>query len=114
MSYTSQGTISMKCVVNDAGAITSATIFFVPDNNYSIKHKKKDYAIFVSNSSKTAKAIIREYDPSAGNGVEFSIDKPDLNLTGLISSVAVHQTKVEVQVKSPAARTITNITVPAR
>ena len=120
MNYTSQGTISMQCVKNNSGgkntstAKTAKTVFFVPDNGYSIKYRTKSYAVFVSEiDDKETKAIIKKCDSDRGNGVMLSAD--ELSCTGLMFSAAVHQTKVEIQVRvEKEDLRITGITVPAK
>ena len=108
MSYTSQGTISMQCKINDEGAVTETTIFFVPGNDYSIEHRNETWAVFVSESADAG--IIKKCEPGTGNGVKLSAGK---DFPGLISSVVVQQTKVEVHVKETDLK-IAGITVPAK
>ena len=45
MSYVSQGTISVEFELNDADL--RASLFFVPNCDYSIKHRRENYAVFV-------------------------------------------------------------------
>lgn len=98
--YTSQGTIRIRCDI-DTNSIT--TLYFVPENDYSIKHRNDNYAVFVSQSCdcKTQSwknALIRKYDPDKGNGVEIHVART--NFMYVISSAAVHQSKVEVEVET--------------
>lgn len=51
--YTSQGIVRVNCSIrcNDSGeAVPKATVFFVPDKDYSIKDRNRNYAIFVPQS----------------------------------------------------------------
>ena len=107
MSYTLQGTISMQCVIDGAGGITTK-ISIVPGNDYSTKHRDESCAVFVPETGDTA--IIKKCDPDTGRVELGAIGS---NLTGLISSAAVHQTKVEIQVGGTDLK-ITSITVPAK
>ena len=79
--YTSQGTIRVYCSLSNCGS--GMKFFFVPDNDYSIKHGNKTFAVFVPKSCNCTpqscsctpqscnKAIIRIYDRDKGNGVEI-------------------------------------------
>ena len=93
-TYTSQGTIRICCDISNSGSVS--TIIFVPEKGYSIKHRNKNYAVFVPRSCK--KAVIMKYDPDKGNGVK--IRAAELGCTDVISGAATHQTKVEVRVKA--------------
>ena len=127
-TYTSQGTIRVHY---NFGKINCSKVFFVPDSDYSIKHGKKTFAVFVlqfcddatdgyNNKTKTCdNAVIKQYDRDS-NGVEI-----DMDVTGFTELViaATHQTKVEVQIKETVEKVngklcsklkITSITVPAK
>ena len=128
--YTSQGTIRVYCNLSNSNSKPETALFFVPEHDYSIKHRNKTFAVFVSQSCDCTpqscnKAIIREYDRDKGNGVKIHADASAC--TEVISGAAAHQRKVEVQVKATgdactagcneskqcSELKITGITVPA-
>ena len=93
MAYTSQGTVSV-----DFGG-KQTTLYFVPEQDYSSKHKDMKFAIFVQreDGNGTAKALIREYGRNNDDvGVEIVVKK---KLIKHAVRGAWHSTKVEVQVK---------------
>ena len=129
--YTSQGTIRVHCSLSNCGS--GMTFFFVPDNDYSIKHGNKTFAVFVPKSCSCTpqscnKAIIRIYDRDKGNGVEIRAAEsgcPENTKSGcpeIISDAAVHQKKVGVWVEEVNVNgskqypdlKITGITVPSK
>ena len=131
-TYTSQGTIRVRCSLRN-GSLLETALFFVPENDYSIKHGDKTFAVFVPQSCDCTpqfcnKAIIRKYDRDKGNGVKITAAS---GCTEVISGAAVHQKKVEVWVKEKTSKTpeskkkcseakqclklkLTGITVPAK
>ena len=105
-TYTSKGTISVRCIRRDDKPKT--VLLFVPENDYSIKHGNKKFAVFVPQSCDCTpqscnKAIIRRYDGDKGNGVKICVDA--LGCTEVISGAAVHQKNVEVWVKEKTSKT---------
>ena len=49
--YTSQGTIRIRCDTGaSGGGDRKTTIYFLPEKDYSIKHRNKNYAVFVPQS----------------------------------------------------------------
>ena len=112
--YTSQGTIRMHY---DSGAGMSLT--FVPENDYSIKHGKETFAVFVlqpsvSGSQSVDKAVIRKYTWDDGVHIDTSAACKDV-----ICSAAAHLVKVQVQVEVSEPDVgngpeLTGITVPAK
>ena len=92
MSYTSQGTIRVHR--NFGNGDSETTLFFVPNNDYSIKHGKETFVVFVPESGND-NAVIRKYDRDS-NGVKISAVKA--GCTEAIAA-ATHQTKVEVRVE---------------
>ena len=110
--YTSQGTISVRCSLSNSNR---QDIFFVPHDDYHIKHRNKTFAVFVPQSCNCTpqycnKAIIREYDRDNGNGVKM---RANASCTEIISDAAVHQKKVEISVKKKKLK-LTGITVPVK
>ena len=111
--YTSQGTISVRCSLSNSNR---QDIFFVPHDDYHIKHRNKTFAVFVPQSCDCTpqscnEAIIREYDRDKGNGVK--IRAAASNCTVVISAAAVHRTKIEISVKKKKKKLkLTDITVP--
>ena len=95
--YTSQGTIRVRYRFDATnGNISKTMIYFVPERDYSIKHKNKHYAVFVPLSGRNC--IMKRYNPNKGRGVK--LDANGTNFTVDISSAHTHQTKVQVVVKS--------------
>ena len=118
--YTSRGTISVRCSLSNSNR---QDIFFVPHDDYHIKHRNKTFAVFMPQSCNCTpqscnctpqscnctpqscnctpqycnKAIIRECDRDKSNGVKIRVDAS--TCTEIISGAAVHQKKVEVWVK---------------
>ena len=104
--YTSQGTIRIHYDVTDK----KTTIYFVPENDYSIKHRSKKFAVFMPKSCNCTeqpcgctpqpcnKAIVMEYDPDKDSGIKIDVAIQDF--TWGLSSAATHQTKVLVKVKA--------------
>lgn len=116
MAYTSQGTVSV-----DFGG-KQTTLYFVPEQDYSSKHKDMKFAIFVQreDGNGTAKALIREYGNNDDVGVEVVVKK---KLIKHAARGAWHSTKVEVQVKEKEVDVdgtkvmklvLTRIRIPAR
>lgn len=117
MAYTSQGTVSV-----DFGD-KQTTLYFVPEQDYSSKHKDMKFAIFVQREegNGTAKALIREYGRNNDDvGVEVVVKK---KLIMHAARGAWHGTKVEVQVKEKEfdvddskvmKLVLTRIRIPAR
>ena len=111
-NYTSQGTI--RCEISRNKNDPKTTIFFAPERDYSIKHRTKDYAVFVLQPCN--KAIIV---PDKGEGIKICTAKFDS--TDVILRAAACQAKVEVKVKVKKIKTpgqcpkleLTSITVPA-
>ena len=94
--YTSQGTIRMHYGFNADGEVARKTIYFVPEEDYSIKHKNKNYAVFVLLSGRNC--IMKRYNPNKGRGVKLDANETDFMVD--ISSAHTHQTKVQVVVKA--------------
>lgn len=87
MIYTSKGTVRVEFEVGDNGILAAAKeLFFVPDSDYSIKHGKKTFAVFVPHSGRP---IFREYDQ----------DKEIRIKTKQVPPYDCTKTKVEVKVK---------------
>ena len=107
--YTSQGTIRIHYNITGESC-HETTIYFVPENNYSIKHKDKQFAVFMPECCN--EAVVMKYDPDKGDGVK--IDATGLGCTEVISSAAAHQTKVLVQVNGEKCLKLTGITIPAK
>ena len=89
--YTSQGTI--RCEIRNNSTKTT-TIFFVPEPDYSIKYRTKDYAVFVPQLRNCNSAIVMEYSKDK----EIVIGAAISDCTDVIFSAAAHQTKVEILV----------------
>ena len=101
--YTSQGTIRIRCDIDASGGNDcKATIYFVPENDYSIKHRNDKYAVFVPQScdckpQSWRNTLIRKYNPDRGDEIE--IDAAGVDRMDIISFAAMHQKKVEVEVE---------------
>ena len=96
--YTSQGTIRIRCDIGASGGNDcKATIYFVPENDYSIKHRNESYAVFVPMSESCKNAIIRKYNPDKGGKIEIVV--AGIGRIDIISFAAMHQKKVEVEVE---------------
>ena len=101
MNYTSQGTIRVHQSFGSGNSET--TLFFIPENDYAIKHGNKTFAVFVPQSCSCTpqscrRAIIRKYDRDKGNGVKIRVVAS--SCTEIISDAAVHQKKVKVWVRA--------------
>ncbi len=109
--YMSQGTIRIRCDIDAADESgRKATIYFVPEDDYSIKHRNEKYAVFVPQSCDCPKqscdcksqpckpAIIRKYNPDKDNWIEIHV-ADEINCMAVISDAATHQKKVQIQVK---------------
>ena len=112
ITYTSQGTISVYRNFCTGADNCKYEVFFVPENAYSIKHGNKTFAVFVPKSCGCApkscdctlkscnKAVIRKYDRDKGNGVKIGVCSSGCKeVMSIISSAALHQTKVKVEVE---------------
>ena len=110
--YTSQGTIRIHCDIDAADESgRKAMIYFVPEDDYSIKHRNENYAVFVPQSCDCPKqpcdcksqsckhAIIRKYNPDKGNWIEIDV-ADERSCMDVISDAAMHQKKVKVKVKT--------------
>ena len=109
-NYTSQGTIHCEISNNTSGSKPTTTIFFVPDRDYSITHRTKNYAVFVPQHCN--KAIVRD----KGEGIKICAAK--FGSTDVILRAAACQAKVEVKVTETSEQCskleLTAITVPAK
>ena len=85
MTYTSKGTVRVEFGVANDDRL-AAELLFVPDGDYSIKHGKKTFAVFVPRSGQP---IFREY----------SQDKEIRIKTTQVPPYDCMETKVEIQVK---------------
>lgn len=96
--YTSQGTIRIHHCISES---SKPTIYFIPENDYSIKHRNENYAVFVPlpQSCKNAVTVIRRCNPDKGDKIKIEIDAARINCMDIISSAAMHQKKVEVEVE---------------
>ena len=112
--YMSQGTIRIRCDIDAADESgRKATIYFVPEDDYSIKHRNEKYAVFVPQSCDCPKqscdcksqpckpAIIRKYNPDKDSWIEIHV-ADGINCMAVISDAATHQKKVQIQVKVEA------------
>lgn len=112
--YTSQGTIRIRCDTKAAAGCCdtgNATIYFVPEKDYSIKHRNENYAVFVPQScgcpeqscdckpQSCKSAIIRKYNPDKGDWIEIRVTGGIMCYRDVISDAATHQKKVEVEVE---------------
>ena len=126
--YASQGTVRVSCTVCfDASgkAIRKATVFFIPDKDYSVKDRNKNYAVFVPQSCGCSEqscgcseqscgcseqscgckpypyknAIIRKYCPNEGIEIEMhaAAGKDCINI---VSTAAMKKLKVRVKVRA--------------
>ena len=108
--YTSQGTIRIHYNITGENC-HKTTIYFVPENDYSIKHRNENYAVFVPQScgcseqscdckSQSCKnAIIRKYNPDKDDWIKIHVADGIIGCMGIISDAATHQKKVQIQVK---------------
>lgn len=88
MTYTSKGTVRVEFEVGDDDRLAAAAkeLLFVPDGDYSIKHGKKTFAVFVPHSGRP---IFREY----GQDKEIRI------ATNQVPPYDCTKTKVEIEVE---------------
>ena len=108
--YTSQGTIRIHYNITGENC-HKTTIYFVPENDYSIKHRNENYAVFVPQScgcseqscdckSQSCKnAVIRKYNPDKDDWIKIHVADGIIGCMGIISDAATHQKKVEVKVE---------------
>lgn len=129
-TYTSQGTIKVRCDVSNS-TNHKTKVYFIPEQNYSIKHKNKNYAVFVPLSCGRSdcgcsdcgcsdrgcsdrgcsdrgcsdckphcpqSAIIRKYNPD--DGCEIEMHMSGASCLHTVSAAALHQKKVQVEVKA--------------
>ena len=125
-TYVSQGTISVHFRTNLTEE-PHQTLHFVPGSDYSIKHRNKNFAVFVSKTpaavpvtlqgsepgpvmqqdgnepqpkpvtSQDSEAFVREYDQV--KVIEVTLQGPPEDVPQiLLSNFALHQTKVEIEV----------------
>ena len=123
--YTSQGTIRIRCDTKAAAGCCdtgNATIYVVPEKDYSIKHRNENYAVFVPQSCGCQEhscdcapqscgcqehscdctpqycknAIIRKYNPDKGNGIKIYA----AGCINVVSDAAAYGKKVQVEVKA--------------
>ena len=136
-TYVSHGTISVR--FRGDHRTVRQTLHFVPGNDYSIKHRNKNFAVFVSKTpaavpvtlqgsepgpamqqqeggnepqpvtSQDSEAFAREYDQVKVIEVTLQNWPEDVSQM-LLSNFALHQTKVEIEVTREL--TLTGITVP--
>ena len=105
-TYVSQGTINVHFRTNNNDV--RQTLHFVPGNDYSIKHRAKNFAVFVS--SQDSDAFVREYDQVKIIEIILTVNwQADVSQMTL-SNFALHQTKVEIEVTR--GLTLRGITVP--
>lgn len=76
MPYVSQGTISVEFDLNE-GVDVSASLFFVPTRDYSIKHREEDYAIFVWPEENHIDSIFKKIE---ARGVEINLGIPAVHV----------------------------------
>ena len=65
--YTSIGTLRYRISMQDGNE--SQAIFFIPSDDYSVKHHGKNYAIFIS----THRALLRKYKPENKQGIKLNV-----------------------------------------
>lgn len=95
MKYTSKGTVRVEFGGDGANGVLAAAkeLLFVPDGDYSIKHGKKTFAVFVPRSGQP---ILREY----GQDKEIRIK------TDQVPPYDCTKTKVEIQVEERREATV--------
>lgn len=89
MSYITQGTIQVECVTKTKGKVS---IVISPSNDYAVKHKKKDYVVFISEGD--LKSLVFEKETPFEVTNNRAID--------ILIHAAVSQIVVEVEVNEKA------------
>ena len=100
--FKSTGTIRVKLSNG-----SPSQIFFTPNDDSTVRHGDKQYAVFLQESSKDC--FVRKFG-DAGEGVPIKVNKADL--PGLVEA-AVRQTLVEVAAKESSDLILCAITIPA-
>ena len=92
--YISIGTLRYRISMQDGNE--SQTIFFIPSEDYSVKHHGKNYAIFIS----THRALLREYKPEDKQGIKLHVasDSADHLCLPALKAAKDHA-RVEILVK---------------
>lgn len=126
-SYVSQGTISVEFDLNEDTNLR-ADLFFVPNCDYSIKHRGEDCAVFVRSEENQDGFIFKRIEE---RGVKVTLDVPAVNVPpegarrvrefvveiaknavdrsswiAIISGISERRSKVEIQVDSEGGRNL--------
>lgn len=75
MSYVSQGTISVEFELNARAEPSS--LFFVPERDYSIKHRGQNYAVFVLEGENQDASIFKKNEE---RGIEIAVRVPTVDI----------------------------------
>lgn len=89
--YTSKGTIKAEFLLNNG--TVSTTLSFVPDCDYSIRHRGKTFAVFVD---RQGGALIKEYDKD--NDIKIQVNR---ELVRSVGSYGCTNAEVEIEVRQP-------------
>lgn len=93
MAYKSKGTVRVESIIGDW------KLFFVPDNNYSVKNGNRDCAVFLNTrDSSFDRGRIVDLDEN-GRGVKVTLGKDfqkNSPAIRLLSSAVTGQIKVEI------------------
>lgn len=93
MSYLTQGTVQVERVSQPEGKV-SVVISPIPD--YGVKHKEKDYIVFMPASGPTSLVYEKKTTP-------FTVT--DDCIIDILIKAAVNGTNVEIEIKGRAAKT---------
>ena len=109
--YKSVGIVHYNLSTHDDGIVEGIT--FVPEDNWSVKHRGKSYAIFISNEPE---ALAIKYKPEKQRGIDLPI-AADLTARALSAlHAAKEQVRVEIEVEADGTSglKLVGLTVPAK
>ena len=114
MAYKSKGTVRVDSIIGNWN------LFFVPDNNHSVKHENTDCAVFFNtggNDFDRGRIVVLDAN---GRGVKVilgNVFQGNTPAIQLLSSAVTRQVKVEITVDIPGGAddiTLTDIALPVK